>query len=316
MAVRGRPSRWAIPPGGRGLLRSRTVSTALAISLAIVLLWAGLAKLRRPAAFTAGLAQFGVAPRLRVPLGGSIIAAEIGLAILLALGITTRLAGALAAALLVAFALALVVAGRRGSGRVTCRCFGGSRPADGRILAARSLLLAALAAAVALAPSWPDPTLAGGLVAAVAILTVAVAGLAVLVLALYRQVGVLSQRLGPRLALELAEEGPPLGAAAPALAGPAGAGLELVAFMSRGCRLCGELAPGLRALEREGLPVVVARETDDPAAFERWNIPGTPFVAVLVDGVVRAKGLVNSLEQLDQLLAVGSERHREALALV
>ena len=55
--------------------------------------------------------------------------------------------------------------------------------------------------------------------ATLVVLGVAVLALAALVLALYRQVGVLTMRLGPGVALELAEEGPPIGDVAPELDG-------------------------------------------------------------------------------------------------
>ena len=50
------------------------------------------------------------------------------------------------------------------------------------------------------------------------------AGLLLLVLALYRQVGVLERRLGPRSALEIAEEGPPFGERIPHIDGVLGVG--------------------------------------------------------------------------------------------
>ena len=47
-----------------------------------------------------------------------------------------------------------------------------------------------------------------------------------------------------------------------------------------------------------------------PETFENWNVPGTPFVALVIDGVVRAKGVVNTLEQIDGLIDLGQERAR------
>jgi hypothetical protein len=43
-------------------------------------------------------------------------------------------------------------------------------------------------------------------------------------------------------------------------------------------------------------------------------VPGTPFAVHVVDGLVAAKGTVNTLEQLDGLLAAG--RGRTQLAAV
>ncbi len=107
--------------------------------------------------------------------------------------------------------------------------------------------------------------------AAIAVLALAVAALAVLVLALYRQVGVLALRIAPRHALELAEEGPELGADAPQLDRLTRDGEELVAFLGAGCRVCHELEPSLRALAREGLPVHLVYDVEDGAALERWE---------------------------------------------
>ena len=98
--------------------------------------------------------------------------------------------------------------------------------------------------------------------------------------------------------------------ARPRSQGLAGRGAELVAFVSANCRLCHELVPAFDALSRDGLPVRPVREDESPEVFDRWNVPGTPFVALVVDGVVRAKGLVNTLEQIDGLVETGRERAR------
>ena len=41
-------------------------------------------------------------------------------------------------------------------------------------------------------------------------------------------------------------------------------------------------------------------------------MPGTPYVAYLEDGVVAAKGLVNTLEQIEELIETGRARARAA----
>jgi len=127
-------------------------------------------------------------------------------------------------------------------------------------------------------------------------------------------VGVLTMRLGPGVALELAEEGPALGDVAPELERLNRAGDELVAFFSADCRLCRAIAPGIRAFEREGMPVRTVYEHEEPSVFERWSVPGTPFLVHVVDGFVAAKGTVNSLEQLDGLVALGTARMEHAPA--
>jgi hypothetical protein len=206
------------------------------------------------------------------------------------------------------FVAALAQARLRGVERLRCGCFGAS---EGRttLLLLRAGGFTALAALAAFTEGSEVSASRDTLVlVALGVLAVAVAVLALLVLALYRQVGVLTLRLGPRVPLELADEGPDLGEPAPALEGLQRRGAELVAFFSPGCRVCRQLAPGVAALARHGLAVRVVEETEDELAFERWNVPGTPFVVHLVDGVVAAKGTVNTLEEVEELLATGGAR--------
>ena len=115
---------------------------------------------------------------------------------------------------------------------------------------------------------------------ALAVLALAVVILTVLVLALYRQVGVLEARLGPRAALELAEEGPPLGASAPRRPRRSPApGRELLAFSShRLPPLRRARARPRRAARAKGCRVHALNEDEDPEAFAAFRVPGTPFV--------------------------------------
>lgn len=276
--------------------------------LGAVLVWAGVAKLRRRTAFSDGLHVFGVPPVLRGATTHALIVLECALGALLLAGIGTRATALATAVLATGFVAALVGARLRGHRRIACRCFGSSRQHLTSLMAARAALVAvaALAVAVGIPAVGADAMLA----IAVAVLTVAVLVLALLVLALYRQVGVLSQRLSPAMALEIDEEGPPLNAAPPPLEGLAGRGAELVTFVSVNCRLCHELLPAFSAVGRDGVVVRAVEEESAPETFENWNVPGTPFVALVIDGVVRAKGLVNTLEQIDGLIDVGRERAR------
>jgi hypothetical protein len=284
------------------------VESALRIAVGLILLWAAAAKLRDLRAFAATLPRYGV-PRTGARAGAlAVVALELLLGAALLLGVATQAAGIAAAAVMLVFAAVLARARLAGTDRLACRCFGGRGESATTLLAVRALLIGLAAALVA--TGLPDLGADALLVAAVALLAVAVGCLGLLVIALYRQVGVLSQRLAPRTALELAEEGPPLGAPPPPLSALAGEGAELVAFVSANCRLCHELAPSLRALAREGVAVRAVEEATEPEAFQRWNVPGTPFVAYLVDGVVRSKGLVNTLEQIDWVVETGSERAR------
>jgi hypothetical protein len=289
------------------------VDLALRVALGVVMAWAAGAKMVGARAFSASLAAHGVPRGLRPAAAAGVIGAEAVLGALLLAGVLVPWAAVAAALLGLLFAGVLVRARLRGARRSACACFGGHRERGTLALAGRALALAALAGVTAAAAAGHGAPSGDVLVpAAIALLALAVVVLGVLVLALYRQVGVLTQRLGPRAALELAEEGPPLGAPPPPLAGLRRAGPELVAFMSAGCRLCGEVQPGLRALAREGLAVRTVDEAADRDVFARWTVPGTPFVVYVVDGVVAAKGLVNSLEQIDGLIAVGGDRRRAA----
>jgi hypothetical protein len=273
------------------------LTTLLRLGLAAVLAAAAVGKLRDRERAA------GPLPR---PLAVPLALAEAALAAWLASGVAPRAAALAAAALLGAFAAGLVALRVRGSRRVRCACFGRSGEHATLLLAARAALLAAVAAATAAPP--PRPSLVTALAIAVVVLAACVAALGVLLLALYRQVGTLALRVAPRAPLELEAEGPPLGVPAPALAGLEGSGSELVAFLGVGCRVCGTLEPSLRALDREALPVRIVWDVDDPAAVERWNVPGTPFAVHVVDGVVAAKGLANTLEELEHMVAAGAAR--------
>lgn len=286
---------------------------ALRITLAVVLTWAAAAKLARPAQAAEALAEHGIPQRIRRPLTVLLALGELGVATLLAADIATPTAGVVVAALGGLFTAFLIRARMRGRRRTTCGCFGGARSAGTLMLAARATVLGASGAAVAIGLPAVEPFTADGWrTVAIVVLAALAVTLTLAVLALYRQVGVLSMRLGPRTALELDEEGPPIGHPAPLLEGLNRRGSELVAFVSLNCRMCIEVVPGLRALAKEGIPVHWLREDTHEEVFERWGAPGTPFVVHVVDGVVRAKGLVNTLEQIDWVIDVGTERERLA----
>jgi methylamine dehydrogenase accessory protein MauD len=170
-----------------------------------------------------------------------------------------------------------------------------------------------------------------------AVLWVVVVALALVVLALARQVGLLHQRLGPVGALALAG-GPQPGEAAPVVEAEDFAGRPLtiggrdaagrstlLVFVAPSCPVCRSLLPALRSLARRerGLRLVLA--SDGPRAehevFVRthaldelgyvlsqplglaYRVPRLPWAA-LVDaaGVLRSQGLVNSREHLESLL--------------
>jgi hypothetical protein len=147
-----------------------------------------------------------------------------------------------------------------------------------------------------------------------------VAVLAVVVVALARQVGTLHLRLGPRGALEIDSEGPALGEAPPAMPGVDDDGrrvlvggpgsIRLVLFSSPVCSICREVAPGIGAASSAmGLTPMILHDPD----LERvYGIPGTPFLLVMDElGIVRAKGTVNNLEQVEGLIDLALRRIEE-----
>lgn len=173
------------------------------------------------------------------------------------------------------------------------------------------------------------------LIAAVVVLWLVVIALVIAVFALTRQIGVLYERVAPMGALIL-DDGPAVGAQAPHFNLPTLAGAridiarpsargELLFFLSPTCPVCKKLIPVLRSIrkaESGWLDVVLASDGDETrqrAFYEKAALQDFPYVlshdlgmtfkvgklpyAVLLDesGKVRAKGLINSREQLDSL---------------
>jgi hypothetical protein len=148
-----------------------------------------------------------------------------------------------------------------------------------------------------------------------------VAVLAIVVVSLARQIGVLQLRLAPLGALEINGEGPPLGEAPEArqvrtpdgssrvIGGPGRS--RLVAFVSDTCPICEQVAPSLpAAADASGLELQVV---SDPELETAYGVPGVPFVVVLDEvGVVRSKGTVNSLEQVEGLVDTARRRTMQA----
>lgn len=167
------------------------------------------------------------------------------------------------------------------------------------------------------------------------VLWVAVLALLGTVFALARQIGVLYERIAPMGALML-DSGPKVGEAAPALdlvtldgrpfqTGGARPKSLLLFFLSPTCPVCKKLLPILQRVavdEERWLELAFASDGDpeEHAAFRaRVGLQGHPYLlstdlgmayrigklpyAVLVDesGRVRAKGLVNSREQIESL---------------
>ncbi|WYX24570.1 methylamine dehydrogenase accessory protein MauD [Achromobacter xylosoxidans] len=158
--------------------------------------------------------------------------------------------------------------------------------------------------------------------------------LLLVILALSRQIGVLYERVAPMGALTM-DKGPAVGEAAPRFEladllgrrltiGERGQHSQLLFFLSPTCPVC-KLLPILKSVastENAWLRIVLASDGEMPehlafyrqAGLERFpyllstelgmkfQISKLPY-AVLIDesGVIRAKGLINSREQLESL---------------
>jgi len=280
------------------------------LALAAVLALAAASKVAAPRSSQAALATFGVPPgRTRWIAWVAVVAAELALATGVAAGIDA--AAWAAAGLLALFAAALAVALGRGRRGAPCACFG-SRSRVGLVGVARNL---ALAAAFAALPWLPAVSLGteGWLAVGLTVALAGVAGLAVAVLALAREIGLLRLQLAPQAALEIPAEGPPVGewsSLAERFGLTPGARLALAVFSSPGCRLCRSLEPAVQSLRRDPLLAVeVFDEGRDAELWRELGVPGSPFAVVLdPEGVVRAKGTFNSLGQLEGLLAAAERR--------
>jgi hypothetical protein len=290
------------------------MGTAVSVWLALILGASGALKAYRPDQAAAALTTYGItnARAQRVTVW-ALIGIELALAAALAAGVPW--AAAATAGLLGSFTLATtgaLLAGRAGR---PCACFGSASRLS-RLSPIRAGALAAVAGAVALgwlakAPSGYDRWLTVGL----AISLAAVAGLAVAVLALARELGVLRLGMGGRGALEIPEEGPPIGIGQPwATAIPVASPrvlLRLAIFTSEGCPLCLQTGPAVEHVASD--PVLAVRIFDEVADSAVWTqaaVPGSPYaVALNLEGVALAKGTFNSLSQLESIL--GTARGRE-----
>lgn len=178
------------------------------------------------------------------------------------------------------------------------------------------------------------------------ILWILVVILCFIVVSLARQIGTLHLRLGPRGALEVDDEGPPIGDAPVAtdvvradgttvtVGGPSHP--QVLLFVSPTCHVCEQVMPSIGvAAKAKGMDALVLSDTDQletkhvfskrrldvPVAsgqelIAKYRVPGTPYVVILDElGVVRGKGTINNLEQLEGLLDTAqrrAEEHRHA----
>jgi hypothetical protein len=119
--------------------------------LAIVFVWSGLAKLRRPALAAMAINDFGVLRKIRPRLGAALGGAELLLALSLVAGALPVVFLPVTAGLLWLFVL--LIAKSLWSGKdFSCFCFGDSDARISRLTLVRTGALALLASALAVAP--------------------------------------------------------------------------------------------------------------------------------------------------------------------
>jgi hypothetical protein len=289
------------------------VSVVACLVLGLVLLVSAVLKLVDPAGTRAALATYGVRrEELARVLWAALVTVEAALAVAVGAGIDA--AAYAAAGLLAVFCAAQAVALATGRGGAPCACFG----ARGRVSRASLARTALLAAALAVLPLLPrtEPSTETWLALGLAVALTGLVALAVVVLALAREVGMLRLAADPRGALEVAHEGPEVGArtvlAAHFELAPGRIGLAV--FSSEGCGLCRALEPAVEAFGRD--PRVALRRFDEVRDADAWavaDVPGSPFaVALDADGTVLAKGTFNTGAQLESVLAA-AERRRGAV---
>jgi hypothetical protein len=284
----------------------------LRVALGIVLASAALAKLAAPRASIAALASFGFGDGPLRPLAwAALIAVELALAVAVALG--SDAAAYAAAGLMAMFAALTVGALLRGRAGAPCACFG-PRSTISWLGGLRNVVLVAAFAVVPSIDSISIDT-QGWLAIGIGVALLACVALAVALLALAREVGMLRLQLGTQGALEIAGEGPEVGAPAPDLSeriGRNGAHLGLAVFTSEGCRICQTLVPAIDNVAKD--PRVAVAVFDEVAEAELWRsleIPGSPFALALdPEGIVLAKGTFNNLAQLESVLATAERREQ------
>jgi methylamine dehydrogenase accessory protein MauD len=161
--------------------------------------------------------------------------------------------------------------------------------------------------------------------------------LAVLLFGLARQVGVLHERVAPMGAMS-SDQGPAVGEQAPALSattldgarveiggGNARGRSQLLLFVSPACPVCKKLLPIARSFaSAERLEMLLVGDGDlaeqramirtfqlervtyvsAPEVGMTYRVGKLPYAVLIdADGVIRAKGLVNSREHLESLVA-------------
>jgi thiol-disulfide isomerase/thioredoxin len=127
------------------------------------------------------------------------------------------------------------------------------------------------------------------------------------VVALLRQIGVLHTRIAP-MGVHFAGEGPELDGPAPTLDDIDYAAVPhtLLAFTSPTCELCARLKPALERIGRsyDDIDLRLIDHGTEPDAFARFRVRSTPYlIAVDADGIVRSRGVANTIDQVEEMLA-------------
>jgi thiol-disulfide isomerase/thioredoxin len=144
-------------------------------------------------------------------------------------------------------------------------------------------------------------------IASYVLLWIAVVVLGFSVVALLRQVGVLHLRVAP-MGVHFAGEGPELDQPAPEidLTTYDQADVTLLAFTSPSCEICESLKPDLARLDRayDEVRLRIVDHDRSPGTFTNFKVRSTPYlVAIDRDGLVRSRGVANTIDQVEEMLA-------------
>jgi methylamine dehydrogenase accessory protein MauD len=173
------------------------------------------------------------------------------------------------------------------------------------------------------------------LIASQVLLWLVIAVMAVVIFAMVRQIGILHERISPMGAL-VTDRGPEVGEMAPSMTvhGLRGEGVQiggkrhngkaqLLLFVSPNCPICKKLLPIAKSFARgERLEISIVGDGDvgeqqrmirehglereayvnSPQVGMAFHVGKLPYAILIdADGVIRAKGLVNSREHLESL---------------
>jgi hypothetical protein len=110
------------------------------------------------------------------------------------------------------------------------------------------------------------------------------------------------------MGVHFAGEGPELDRPAPDAAEVdySTAALTLLAFTSPTCEMCARLKPSLGRIDRryDEIDVRLIDHAGEPGRFSRVRVRSTPYlIAIDRDGIVRSRGVANTLDQVEEMLA-------------